>query len=132
MTPSLKDPTVLEQYQDDCTGENFVRNRAVSQIDRKQWGTKRDLPHFYVNMVLQNHTSLDTDYLFIMKTVAYDIQDSVTVNTMKQSVSGRKKNPVLLKEEEENVAEETYDDADVNTEANEINDKKKDMTVTMK
>ena len=51
---------------------------------------------------------------------------------MKQSVSGRKKNPVLLKEEEENVAEETYDDADVNAEANKINDNKKDVAVTMK
>ena len=51
---------------------------------------------------------------------------------MKQSVSRVKKNPVLLQEEEENVAEETNDDADVNVEANKINDKKKYMVITMK
>ena len=45
MTPSPKSPKGSEQYQDDYTGENFVRKRAVSQIDRKQWGTKRDLAH---------------------------------------------------------------------------------------
>ena len=58
MTPSPKAPKVSEQRQDDCTGENFVRNRAVSQIDRKQWGTKRDLDRFYVNTVLQDQTAL--------------------------------------------------------------------------
>ena len=51
---------------------------------------------------------------------------------MKQSVSGGKKNPVLLKEEEENVAEETNDDAGVNSEANKGNDKNMEMVVTMK
>ena len=51
---------------------------------------------------------------------------------MKQSVSRVKRNPVLLQEEEENVAEETNDDADVNEEANKINDKKKYMVITMK
>ena len=51
---------------------------------------------------------------------------------MKKSVSGGGKNPVLLQEEEKNVAEETNDDADVNEEANEINGKKKDMVVTTK
>ena len=49
---------------------------------------------------------------------------------MQQSVSGGKKNPVLLKEEEENVAEETNDDAGVNSEANKVNDNKKDMVIT--
>ena len=42
------------------------------------------------------------------------------------------RNPVLLQEEEENVDEETNDDDDVNAEANDINDKKEDMVVTMK
>ena len=50
MTPSLKSLKGSNQCQDDCTGENFVRKRAVSQIDRKQWGTKRDLLHFYMHI----------------------------------------------------------------------------------
>ena len=58
MTPSPKAPKGSEQCQDDCTGENFVRKTAVSQIDQKQWAYKRDLPHFYVNMVLQDQTAL--------------------------------------------------------------------------
>ena len=58
MTPSLKALKGSEQCQDDCTGENFVRKMAVSQIDRKQWGTKRDLDRFYVNSVLQAQTPL--------------------------------------------------------------------------
>ena len=58
MTPSLKYPKGSEQCQDDCTGENFVHNRAVSQIDRKQWGKKRDLDRFYVNLVLRDQTAL--------------------------------------------------------------------------
>ena len=58
MTPSPKALKGSEQCQDDCTGENFVRKRAVSQIDRKQWGTKRDLDRFYVNSVLQDQTAL--------------------------------------------------------------------------
>ena len=58
MTPSPKAPKGSEQCQDDCTGENFVRKRADSQIDRKQWGTKRDLDRFYVNTVLQDQTAL--------------------------------------------------------------------------
>ena len=51
-------PNRSEQYQDDCTGENFVRKRAVSQIDRKQWGTKLNLDRFYVNLVLRDQTAL--------------------------------------------------------------------------
>ena len=51
---------------------------------------------------------------------------------MKQSVSRGKNNPVLLQQEEENVAEETNDYADVNLEENQINDKKKDTVVIMK
>ena len=43
---------------------------------------------------------------------------------MKQSVSGGEKNIVLLQEEKENVYEETNDDADVNEESNEMNDKR--------
>ena len=58
MTPSPKALKGSEQCQDDCTGENFVCKRAVSQIDRKQWGTKRDLDRFYVNSVLQDQTAL--------------------------------------------------------------------------
>ena len=60
-----------EQCQDDCTGEKFVRKRAISQIDRKQWGTKRDLDRFYVNSVLQDQTALVHDYLAL--TVTTDI-----------------------------------------------------------
>ena len=59
MTPSPKALKGSEQCQDDCTGENFVRKRAVSQIDRKQWGTKRDLDRFYVNSVLRDQTALE-------------------------------------------------------------------------
>ena len=59
MTPSLKSLKGSEQCQDDCTDENFVRKRAVSQIDRKQWGPKRDLYSFYVNTVLQDQTALE-------------------------------------------------------------------------
>ena len=62
MTPSPKSPKGSEQCQDDCTGENFVRKRAVSQIYRKQWSAKRDLDHFYVNTVLQEQTELDEVY----------------------------------------------------------------------
>ena len=58
MTPSPKTPKGSEQCQDDCSGENFARKRAVSQIDRKQWGTKRDLDRFYVNSVLRDQTAL--------------------------------------------------------------------------
>ena len=60
MTPYSKTLKGSEQCQDDCTGENFVRKRAVSQIDRKQWGTKRDLPNFYINTDLQDQTALAT------------------------------------------------------------------------
>ena len=58
MNPSPKGPEGSEQCQDDCTGENFLCKRAVSQIDRKQWGTKRDLDRFYVNMVRRDQTAL--------------------------------------------------------------------------
>ena len=58
MTPSPEGPKGSEQCQDDCTGEKFVRKRAVSQIDRKQCGTKHDLDRFYVNSVLQAQTAL--------------------------------------------------------------------------
>ena len=37
MTSSPKNPKGSEQCQDDCTGENFVRKTAVSQIEQKQW-----------------------------------------------------------------------------------------------
>ena len=59
MTPSPKALKGSEQCQDDCTGENFVRKRAVSQIDWKHWGIKRDLDRFYVNTVLQDYTALE-------------------------------------------------------------------------
>ena len=49
---------------------------------------------------------------------------------MRQSVCQGKNNPVLLKEEEENVSEETNDDAGVNSEANKVNENKKDMVIT--
>ena len=58
MNQSPKDLKGSEQCQDDCTDENFIRKRAVSQIDRKQWGTKRDLYRFYVNLVLRKQTAL--------------------------------------------------------------------------
>ena len=51
--------------------------------------------------------------------------------TIKQPVSGGGGGPVLLQEEEENVAEETNDDADLNAEANKVNDNKKYMSVPM-
>ena len=58
MNPSPEGRKGSEQCQDDCTGEKFVRKRAVSQIDQKQWGTKRDLDRFYINLVLQAQTAL--------------------------------------------------------------------------
>ena len=58
MTQSPKVQKVSEQCQDDCTGENFVRKRAVSQIYQKQWGTKWDSDRFYVNSVLRDQTIL--------------------------------------------------------------------------
>ena len=74
--------------------------------------------------------SLDTDYFFKRTPVVDEKQASVTVNTVKLSVSGGGAgNPFLLQEEEETVAEDTNDYADVNAEANEINDKKKYMVV---
>ena len=51
---------------------------------------------------------------------------------MTQSVSGGGKNQDLLQEEEENVAEETNDYADVNAEANKVNDNNNDMVFKMK
>ena len=45
--------------------ENFVRKRAVSQIDRKQWGTKRDLDRFYVNSVLRDQTARDKIQVYV-------------------------------------------------------------------
>ena len=57
---------------------------------------------------------------------------SVTVDTMKQSVYKEGSNLVLLQEEEENVAEDINDDADVNAESNTINDNKKYMVVKIK
>ena len=47
---------------------------------------------------------------------------------MKHSFSRGGENPVLL-QEKENVSEDTNDDADVNTEANKINDNIKDIVV---
>ena len=76
--------------------------------------------------------SLDTDDFLKITPVVYANQASATGNTMKQSVPMKKRNPVLLKEEEENVAEEPNDDADVNAEANKVLDKNKDMVVTTK
>ena len=69
MTPSPKVLKGSEQCQDDCTGENFVRKRAVSQIGRKQWGTKLDLDRFYVNSVLQDQTALEESRLKIIVTM---------------------------------------------------------------
>ena len=70
MTPSPKAPKGPEQCHDDCTRDNFVRKRAVSQIDREQWGTKRDLDRFYVNTVLQDQTAL-------VKTKQCDHQENI-------------------------------------------------------
>ena len=64
MTPSPKSLKGLEQCQDYCTGEKFVRKRAVSQIEQKQWRTKSDLDRFYVNLVLQDQTALASTPVF--------------------------------------------------------------------
>ena len=69
MTPSPKALKGSEQCQDDCTGEKFVRKRSVSQIDRKQWGTKRDLDRFYVNSVLQFIHGLHTPSVMKAKSI---------------------------------------------------------------
>ena len=76
--------------------------------------------------------SLDTYALFKITPCVDEKQASVTVNTMKQSVSGKKRIQILSQEEEYNVSEETNDYADVKSEANKINDKKKDIVVKMK
>ena len=44
--------------------------------------------------------SLDTDDFFKRTSAVDEKQANVTVNTMKQSVFGEQKNPVLLQEEE--------------------------------
>ena len=67
MTPSPEGMKGSEQCQDDCTGEKFVCKRAVSQIDRKQWGKKRDLYRFCVNSVLQAHTALGHGFYSLIK-----------------------------------------------------------------
>ena len=69
MTASPKVLKCSEQCQYDYTSENFVRKRAVSQIDRKQLGTKRDLDRFYVNSVLQDQTALEESRLKIIVTM---------------------------------------------------------------
>ena len=51
---------------------------------------------------------------------------------MKQSVFRVKKNPVLLQEKEENAAKETNYCAHVNTEANRVDNNKKDVVFTIK
>ena len=55
----FKSPKMFRAMTSDCTSGSFVRNRAVSQINWKQWGTKRDLDRFYVNTVLQDQTALE-------------------------------------------------------------------------
>ena len=71
--------------------------------------------------------SLNTYDLFKITPGVDAKQASVTGKAEEQSVSRGKKNPVLLQQEEESSSGETNDNADVNAEANEINDKKKDM-----
>ena len=51
--------------------------------------------------------------IFNKKKIIDDIQDSLTGTTIEQSASGRKRNPYLLQESEEQEVEELYDDADV-------------------
>ena len=68
MTPYPKSLKGSEQCQDDCTSEKFVRKMAVSKIDRKQWGIKRDLNRFYVNSVLQDQTGLDRIFVKLKTT----------------------------------------------------------------
>ena len=80
----------------------------------------------------QQLISLYTYDLFKRTPVFDEKQASVTENTTKQSVYGEKSYLVLLQEKEENVAEETNDDADINEEANKINDNKKEIFVIMK
>ena len=61
---------------------------------------------------------------FFKRTPGVDEKQAIiTGNTAKQLVSGRK-NPVLLQQGKENVYEKTNDDADVNEESNEMNDKR--------
>ena len=76
--------------------------------------------------------SPDKDYFFKVTPGIDEKQASVTGNTTKQSVSGGEKNLVLLQEKEEKLSEETNYDADVNAEANEINDQKKDTVAKIK
>ena len=58
---------------------------------------------------------------FKRKPVVGDIQaSSLTGNKIEQSASGKKNNPYLLQDYKEQEAEETNDDADVNSEANTI------------
>ena len=81
-----------------------------------------------------DHSKLESLYNedFFKKTpVVDDIQASLTGNTIEQSASGKKNNPDLLQEEEEQEVEEANDDADVNAEANEIDEYNNNKVISM-
>ena len=46
MNRYFEDPGGSEQFQYDCTGENFVHKAAVSKINQKQWSKKAILTTF--------------------------------------------------------------------------------------
>ena len=59
--------------------------------------------------------SFYTNVFFKRKPVVDDIQASLTDNTIENSASGKKNNPDLSQEDEEQEAEEVIDDADINS-----------------
>ena len=69
---------------------------------------------------------------FERRRVIDDIQASLTGTMIKKSSFGRKKNPYLLQEAEEQEAEEENADADVTAEANKIYEDDDGMIISMK
>ena len=59
------------------------------------------------------------------------MQANLIGNTFIQSTSGRKQNLYLLQEDKEQEYEQANDDADINTEANKIDEDNNDIIVSM-
>ena len=68
---------------------------------------------------------------FKRKQVVDDVQASLTSTTFGLSGSGRKENPYLLQEDEQQEAEEANDDTDVNIESNKIDEENNGINISM-
>ena len=69
--------------------------------------------------------------IFPKEKVVDDIQASSTGTIFEQSASGRKNNPDMLQEYEEQEVEEANSYAGVNAEANKIDEENNDMIISM-